>query len=107
MPQLGPLPQRRALAGIREERRRGGVQPDCPSDGSVPGSDAGEGRRGVPVIRFRVIHWTVEQVEDGARTKERKYEATQRNKAQAALKRRLGIGDDRAGELFHIATASS
>lgn len=78
MPQLGPLPQRRALAGIREGRRWGGVQPDCPPDGSVPGSDGGEGLRGVPVIRFRVIHWTVEQVEDGARTMERKYEATQR-----------------------------
>lgn len=78
VPQLGPPLQRRALAGIREGRRWGGVQPDCPPDGSVPGSDGGEGLRGVPVIRFRVIHWTVEQVEDGARTMERKYEATQR-----------------------------
>lgn len=96
VPQLGPLPQRRAVAGIREERRWGGVQPDCPSDGSVPGSDVGEWLRGVPVIRFRVVHWTVEQVEDGARTMERKYEATQRNKAQ-----RLGIGEDQAGGFFH------
>lgn len=103
MPQLGPVPQWRALAGIRDGG--GGMQPDCPSDGSVPGSDGGEGLRGVPIIRFRVLHWTVEQVEDGAKTMERKYEATQRTGAQTAPKRRRGLGDEQAGAFRHIVPA--
>lgn len=42
----------------------------------------GRGWGGVPVIRFRVVHSTVEQVEDEERTMERKYEAIQRNKGE-------------------------
>lgn len=43
VPQLGPLLQHWALAGIGDGWWRGGAQPDCPSDGLVPGSVAGEG----------------------------------------------------------------
>lgn len=85
--------------GIREERRWGGVQLDCPSDGSVPGSDAGEGRRGVPVMRFSVVHSTVEQVEDEGRTMERKYREIERRQ------RRERRGLHNLKELFHIGIA--
>lgn len=43
---------------------------------AMAGRGGGRGaKRCPPVIRFRPIHWTVEQVEDGRRTMERKYEA--------------------------------
>lgn len=43
VPQLGPLLKHWALAGIRDRWLWGGAQPDCPSDGLVPGSVDGEG----------------------------------------------------------------
>lgn len=66
VPQLGPLLQHWALAGIGDGWWRGGAQPDCPSDGLVPGIVAGEGlggAEGCSLIGFTVIQWTMEQVE--------------------------------------------
>lgn len=45
---------------------RGGAQPDCPSDGLMPGSVLGEmlgGAEGCPQIGFTINQWTMEQVE--------------------------------------------
>lgn len=53
----------------------GGAQPDCPSDGLVPGSGPGEGAGGAegrPLIGFTVNQWTMEQVEADRGTMVRK-----------------------------------
>lgn len=53
---------------VSEELWWGDAQPDCPSDGLVPGSVAREGLGGIPLIGFKVIHWTMEQLEPERRT---------------------------------------
>lgn len=67
---------------------------------AMAGREERGAKRCPTVIGFRPIHWTVEQVEDGRRTIERKYEATQRIKAQMGPKRRMGIRDDQGGGLY-------